>query len=236
MICKHCKTENKDGTTYCSNCGKPMTDEYTYVPVPVKGEKVYIGISIALMVLLAGGLVFGFFYFSSKVQKANEERNAIASESDVAAQYFKSQLSVQEDTIAELQTEIASLSDAVEGYKDEIADYQEQVYELQNRNEAIDGLATFTDALAPQGYEDMFVSDTVLHLKEEAIVRVCITGAMEVRVTSDNPKIVACEWDSVPVGPTVARLRLKPRDTGSAIITLTNNRNNEEIYIYVYVD
>ena len=74
MICKHCKAENEDGALFCSNCGKPLEDE-EYDREKMRGNtKLYIGISIALMIFLASGLVFGFFYFSNKVQKANDEQ------------------------------------------------------------------------------------------------------------------------------------------------------------------
>ena len=102
MICKHCNAENEDGTLFCSNCGKPLEDKMDVKDSSAGNRQLYIGISIALMVFLAGGLVFGFFYFSNKVQKANEERNTIASESDVAANYFRSQIREQEDTILAL--------------------------------------------------------------------------------------------------------------------------------------
>ena len=109
MICKHCKAENEDGALFCSNCGKPLEDE-EYDREKMRGNtKLYIGISIALMIFLASGLVFGFFYFSNKVQKANDERNTIASESDVAANYFRSQIREQEDAITELQSLAVSL-------------------------------------------------------------------------------------------------------------------------------
>lgn len=115
MICKHCKAENEDGALFCSNCGKPLEDE-EHERVDTHGNtKLYIGISIALMIFLAGGLVFGFFYFSSKVQKANDERNTIASESDVAANYFRSQIREQEDAISELQAEIERLDFGLSG-------------------------------------------------------------------------------------------------------------------------
>lgn len=240
MICKHCHAENKENTTYCSNCGKPLVEELEHPRQSQGGQKLYIAISIALMVILAGGLVFGFLYFSSKVQKANEERNTIASESDVAAAYFKNQLSVQDNTIAELKGEIASLTDAVQGYQEEVQGYKEQIADLKANNIAMEGLASFTDAQSGQGYEDMFVSDTVLHLSAEAeegtVVRVCIENDMEIKVISSNPEVATCEWDSVPVGPTVARLRINPGETGVSMITLTNNYNEEEINIYIYVD
>ena len=58
MICKHCKAENEDGALFCSNCGKPLEDE-EYDREKMRGNtKLYIGISIALMIFLASGLVF----------------------------------------------------------------------------------------------------------------------------------------------------------------------------------
>lgn len=243
MICKHCKTENEDGTLYCSNCGKPFMEDGDEA-VSVKGNtKLYIGISIALMIFLASGLVFGFFYFSNKVQKANDERNTIASESDVAAAYFRSQIREQEDAITALQQEIEALKGTISDYETKIVDYEDEIAAMQAKDEAMDGLASFTDAVPSQGYEDMFVSDTFLRLTasdeetiQEAVLRVCISGEIEVQVESDNPAIADVAWDTNPVGPSVARLRVIPGEKGTAILTFTNNLNEEQIQVYVYVE
>lgn len=237
MTCKHCKSENEEGALFCSNCGKPIADEVCERGVTTGNTKLYIGISIALMVFLAGGLVFGFFYFSSKVQKANDERNTIASESDVAANYFRSQIREQEDAISALEAKVSDLEATIGEYEDQIVDYENQIAELQNRQEAMEGLASFTDAVSAQGYEDMFVSDTVLRLTDaEAVVRVCISGNIAVTATSDNEDVVTCSWDTTPTGPSVARLRVIPQASGTAVLTLTNDLNGEQIKIYVYVE
>ena len=240
MICKHCKAENEDGALFCSNCGKPLEDE-EYDREKMRGNtKLYIGISIALMIFLASGLVFGFFYFSNKVQKANDERNTIASESDVAANYFRSQIDLLK----------ASISD----YQNKEEDYKKQITALEDKEEAMDGLASFTDAVPSQGYEDMFVSDTFLKFMtneadtseegaetteaqtpQEAVLRVCISGDIEVSVESSDEDVASFAWDTSPVGPSVARLRVIPGKKGTAILTFTNNLNDEQIKVYVYV-
>lgn len=254
MICKHCKAENEDGALFCSNCGKPLEDE-EYERAEMRGNtKLYIGISIALMIFLASGLVFGFFYFSNKVQKANDERNTIASESDVAANYFRSQIREQEDAITELQAEIDLLKSSISDYQGKEEEYKKRIAELEDKEEAMDGLASFTDAVPSQGYEDMFVSDTFLKFtipettettetdetqnvqnSNEAVLRVCISGDIEVHVESSDESVASFAWDTTPVGPSVARLRVIPGKKGTAILTLTNNLNDEQIKVYVYV-
>ena len=252
MICKHCKAENEDGALYCCSCGKPLEDE-DYERDKMRGNtKLYIGISIALMIFLASGLVFGFFYFSNKVQKANDERNTIASESDVAASYFRSQIREQEDAIAELQSEIDLLKSSITDYQTKEENYKKQIADLEDKEEAMDGLASFTDAVPSQGYEDMFVSDTFLKFTtvqgesteegaaetqtpQEAVLRVCISGDIEVSVTSSDEVVASFAWDTSPVGPSVARLRVIPGKKGTAILTFTNNLNDEQIQVYVYV-
>lgn len=234
MICKHCKTENSQHTMYCVNCGKPLEDTGIAQAGEQPKKSVYIAVAIALMVFLSGGMLFGFFYFSSKVQKANEERNSIASESDVAAAYFRSQIREQEDTIAAMQTEIDALKEDINEYKGQIKEYREELQTLKDKEEILDGLASFTDAITAQGYEDMFVSDTILHIKEDTTVRVCISGEIEVTANSSDTAIVDCTWDSAPTGPSVARLHVTPKQEGTATITITNNLNDEKIDIYVY--
>lgn len=254
MVCKHCKAENEDGALFCSSCGKPLEDE-EYERTQMRGNtKLYIGISIALMVFLASGLVFGFFYFSNKVQKANDERNTIASESDVAANYFRSQIREQEDAIAELQSQIDLLKASIADYQNKEADYKKQITALEDKEEAMDGLASFTDAVPSQGYEDMFVSDTFLkctssvtetteegegatesQTPQETVLRVCISGDIEVSVESSDEDVASFAWDTSPVGPSVARLRVIPGKKGTAILTFTNNLNDEQIKVYVYV-
>ena len=254
MICNHCKAENEDGALFCSNCGKPLEDE-EYDREKMRGNtKLYIGISIALMIFLASGLVFGFFYFSNKVQKANDERNTIASESDVAANYFRSQIREQEDAITELQSQIDLLKASITDYQNKEEDYKKQITALEDKEEAMDGLASFTDAVPSQGYEDMFVSDTFLKFMtneadtseegaetteaqtpQEAVLRVCISGDIEVSVESSDEDVASFAWDTSPVGPSVARLRVMPGKKGTAILTFTNNLNDEQIKVYVYV-
>lgn len=252
MICKHCKAENEDGALFCSNCGKPLEDE-EYNRENMHGNtKLYIGISIALMIFLASGLVFGFFYFSNKVQKANDERNTIASESDVAANYFRSQIREQEDAISELQSQVDLLKASISDYQSKEEEYKNQISSLEEKEEVMDGLASFTDAVPSQGYEDMFVSDTFLKFTsvsteetdeesgettavQEAVLRVCISGDIEVSVKSSDEDIASFAWDTSPVGPSVARLRVIPGKKGTAILTFTNNLNEEQIQVYVYV-
>lgn len=254
MICKHCKAENEDGALFCSSCGKPLEDE-EYDREKMRGNtKLYIGISIALMIFLASGLVFGFFYFSNKVQKANDERNTIASESDVAANYFRSQIREQEDAITELQSQIDLLKASISDYQNKEEDYKKQITALEDKEEAMDGLASFTDAVPSQGYEDMFVSDTFLKFTtneadtseegaetteaqtpQEAVLRVCISGDIEVSVESSDEDVASFAWDTSPVGPSIARLRVLPGKKGTAILTFTNNLNDEQIKVYVYV-
>ena len=254
MVCKHCKAENEDGALFCSSCGKPLEDE-EHERTQMRGyTKLYIGISIALMVFLASGLVFGFFYFSNKVQKANDERNTIASESDVAANYFRSQIREQEDAIAELQSQIDLLKASIADYQNKEEDYKKQITALEDKEEAMDGLASFTDAVPSQGYEDMFVSDTFLkctssvtetteegegatesQTPQETVLRVCISGDIEVSVESSDEDVASFAWDTSPVGPSVARLRVIPGKKGTAILTFTNNLNDEQIKVYVYV-
>lgn len=254
MICKHCKAENEDGALFCCSCGKPLEDEEYNRKEAHGNTKLYIGISMALMIFLASGLVFGFFYFSNKVQKANDERNTIASESDVAANYFRSQIREQEDAIAELQAQIDLLKGSISDYQKKEEDYKKQISDLESKDEAMDGLASFTDAVPSQGYEDMFVSDTFLKFTaveeavadsegettetqtpQEAVLRVCISGDIEVSVESSDEDIASFAWDTSPVGPSVARLRVIPGKKGTAILTFTNNLNDEQIKVYVYV-
>lgn len=206
------------------------------------------------MIFLASGLVFGFFYFSNKVQKANDERNTIASESDVAANYFRSQIREQEDAITELQSQIDLLKASITDYQNKEEDYKKQITALEDKEEAMDGLASFTDAVPSQGYEDMFVSDTFLKFMtneadtseegaetteaqtpQEAVLRVCISGDIEVSVESSDEDVASFAWDTSPVGPSVARLRVMPGKKGTAILTFTNNLNDEQIKVYVYV-
>lgn len=165
------------------------------------------------MIFLASGLVFGFFYFSNKVQKANDERNTIASESDVAANYFRSQIREQEDAITELQSQIDLLKASITDYQNKEEDYKKQITALEDKEEAMDGLASFTDAVPSQGYEDMFVSDTFLKFMtneadtseegaetteaqttQEAVLRVCISGDIEVSVESSDEDVASFTW------------------------------------------
>ena len=172
----------------------------------------------------------------------------------MAANYFRSQIREQEDAITELQSQIDLLKASITDYQNKEEDYKKQITALEDKEEAMDGLASFTDAVPSQGYEDMFVSDTFLKFTtneadtseegaetteaqtpQEAVLRVCISGDIEVSVESSDEDVASFTWDTSPVGPSVARLRVIPGKKGTAILTFTNNLNDEQIKVYVYV-
>lgn len=199
-----------------------------------KGTKVYIVISIILLLAFAGVGVWGFFYFNDKIDKINLEKDDLAAQMDASNGNYESQ-------IAEKDSEIAALESKVDEYESEIASYDDKIADYEKTNEsyaAYDGLIQFAGSCAGQGYADFFASDTVLHLGSgKAPVKIFfkVEESGNVIYEVENSAVATCEWDESWDGD-VATLYVSPVGSGNTMITLSNDVNDETIKIYVYVD
>lgn len=196
--------------------------------------KVYIVVSIILIVAMAGAGVWLFLHFNGKIDDISKEKDSLASQMDASSSNYESQISDKDTAIAELETQIADIETQIEDYESEIADYES----ASESYAAYDNLIQFAAGSAGQGYSDFFASDTVLHLTGGEVAVMVYFGIQEdsnVIYTVADTSVASCEWGDSWNGD-VATLYVSPNGSGNTVITLSNDINDETINIYVYVD
>ena len=197
------------------------------------GTKVYIGFSIFAILALVGVLVYGIMQLNDKkdeISKLNDDiasvtdaKDDIASELEAeqaASETYVSTIDELNNSVATLESENATLTSTVEGY----APY--------------DNLINFSDANSAGAEAEFFASHTVLHLTDAStMVRVYYpTQGGTVYFGGNDTNVASCEWGDDWINDSVATLYVTPEGSGNTIITLTNDQNDTEVKIYVYVD
>lgn len=205
------------------------------------GTKVYIIVSAIVMVALVGVGVWGYLSMNSKIKDANKEKDNVASELDAANVELDS-LNLQIDGLeanAETQSQtIMDLNDTIDSYETQIADYEAQVSDLSASSSANAGIVGFAANNNGKGYEDFFVSDTIIHLTGETTLRIFFDAPEEYTILymCSDENVCTCSDGGFSANGYVGNLILTPVSSGSAIITIGNEANDETIEIYVYVD
>lgn len=199
------------------------------------GAKVYIVISAILIVAMAGVGVWGFLHFNGKLDDANAEKDALASQMDASNSSYETQVAEKDEEITALEAQVAEAQSQIEGYEEQLQQYESTSASYA----AYDNLIAFAGSAGGQGNADFFASDTVIHLTGgQVAVQVYFTTEAEssnVIYNIDNTSVATCEWGSEWAGD-VATLYVTPTGSGNTVITLSNDMNDETIKIYVYVD
>lgn len=199
------------------------------------GAKVYIVISAILIVAMAGVGIWGFLHFNGKLDDANAEKDAIASQMDASNSSYETQIAEKDEEIAALEAEAEQVQSQIAGYEEQIEQYESTSASYA----AYDSLISFAGSATGQGHADFFASDTVIHLTggQVAVQVYFTTDAQSSNVIYDiaNTAVATCEWGSEWAGD-VATLYVTPTGSGNTVITLSNDMNDETIQIYVYVD
>lgn len=196
--------------------------------------KVYIIVSIVLILAMAGAGVWLFLHFNGKIDDISKEKDSLASQMDASSSSYESQISDKDTEIADLEAQISEYETQIESYESEIADYESTSASYS----AYDSLIQFAASSAGQGYSDFFASDTVLHLTGGEVAVMVYFGIQEdsnVIYNVADTSVASCEWGDSWNGD-VATLYVTPNGSGNTIITLSNDINDETINIYVYVD
>ena len=200
-----------------------------------KGTIAYIIISILLILGLAGVGVWGYFHYEDKLDKAAEEKANL--EAELSSEH-EVEVAELEDEIDVLETSVADLEASVADYETQVSELESEVEEL-SEYEAYDPLIQFAESATGQGFEDFFVSDTVLHLSDDTVaVKVWLRDAPEQTVYYEHTDngVVSCEWGDSWENEKCATLYITPLKEGNVEIYITNSGNDEEIVIYTYVD
>lgn len=199
------------------------------------GVKVYIIISIVLILALIGVGVWGFLTFNKKV----DDRDKEIANLKIDVEELNSEIADNEEKIDDQKTEIEDLNDQITDLNDLCTSYEETISAYEESNSeyaAYDALINFSNGSTGQGYTDFFVSDTVVHLVGgEVAVKLYFAHEGDVMFTCADSSVVSCAW-SDSFENNVASLYLTPVGSGNTTVTISNSVNDEEITIFVYVD
>lgn len=196
--------------------------------------KVYIIVSIVLIVAMAGAGVWLFLHFNSKIDDISKEKDSLASQMDASSSNYENQISDKDSEIADLESQVTDYESQLSDYEDQISSYEETSASYS----AYDSLIQFANSSVGQGYSDFFASDTVLHLSGGDVAVMVYFGVQEdsnVVYTVADSSVASCEWGDSWNGD-VATLYVTPNGSGNTVITLSNDVNDETINIFVYVD
>ncbi|MDO5127002.1 MAG: hypothetical protein Q4D54_04555, partial [Eubacteriales bacterium] len=199
------------------------------------GAKVYIIISIVLILALTGVGIWGFLTYTKQIDDLKKDKKEL----EIQVADHESTIDGLEMSVENKDDEITVLEDNVESLQNLCTDYEEQLNNYaQSTSEyaAYDNLIQFADSSIGQGYTDFFASDTVIHLTGgEVAVKLYFAHQGNVLYTCDDSSVVSCQW-SDSFEDNVASLYISPVGSGNTKITISNDVNDEEIVIYVYVD
>ncbi|MBQ9277887.1 MAG: hypothetical protein IJ224_04550 [Lachnospiraceae bacterium] len=200
------------------------------------GMIAYIVISLLLILGMAGAGVWGYLHYTKEIDKITDEKDSISKELDSKNALVTS----KEDEIAGLESTNSDLEEENASLQTQVADYEAQVSELSSTNDKYAPLIDFANNKASgQGYDDFFVSDTVVHLSKGATsVKVFFSseeGTVNPAVADGG--VATCSWqDASDESGNVATLDITPVATGITTISISNDINDETITILVIVD
>lgn len=202
------------------------------------GNKVYLAVSIVVMVALAG---FGTYFYidkEKKIEDLNSQIEQINKEKDQQRIDYEGQLAAKEDELKQLTNDVDNKNDQIALYEEDIKNYEASTEAYSQ----FDALIKFAKKATGQAYSGFFCSDTVIHLKERTAVKVYFAHASgdedsSVNYETENKNIAACEWGEGWENNDVATLYITPgSQKGNTTITLSNSSSDDKIKIYVYVD
>ncbi len=204
-----------------------------------KGTKVYIVISIILMVAMAGAIGYGYYYFSKKIDDNKKEHEAEIEEINVAHQ---TEVDLLNEDLSAAQTEADELQDQLDAKDDEITSLTLQMEELQANStdySQYDTLIGFVETHPSQGCDTFAASNTVLTIApgtEKMLVYVYHSQDGTCFAQSNNEDSVVVSWpDEGEDYGSYFPLYVTALEPGEAVITLTTDTGEDPIEIFVLV-
>lgn len=205
------------------------------------GTIAYIVISIILILGLAGSCIWGYLHYNKKLDKLNEDNKLLNDDFDSAM------IDIEEknDEIAELEHKADELEQDNADLQTQILDYEALVSELSASSEAYeeyDYLIGFVnDVAVGQGYDDFFVSDSVLHLKEGETKTIRIfyyseEGGVDINVEEHSVADINIHDDGWGESGYVGSVDIIAGEKGSTEISFSIPSGDEEVKMLVIVD
>ncbi|MDD6400957.1 MAG: hypothetical protein PUG10_05035 [Lachnospiraceae bacterium] len=206
-----------------------------------KGSKIYLAVSIVIMVLMAGGLGYGYYHFSNKVKDLEKEKEAVTKQMATVESTLNGEKTSLQNEIDLLKSAATNSEAKIADYETRIADYEQQLQDAQSKSEqyaAYDKIIEYAKSAKGNDYTDFFCSSNIVHIKagEKANVSVFFNyDAGNVIYTNPDTNIASCEAEKEWTG-NVIKLNIEGKNVGFTKITISNDVNDENVDLFVIVD
>lgn len=200
------------------------------------GTKVYIVISILLILALGGALAWGYFvYHKGKMDEAKTEKENLITDYDA-------QLSQKDNQIANLYASATDAQATITSLETQLADSQLAQAEAQavaDSYVSYDPLIDFVENCTADANTDMMVSDTVVYTTVGTTVEIYVyfpedEGHLNY-LSSDKSK-ADCEWGEDWINGNVLPLHIEALASGDITVEITNDQNDIKETIFVHIE
>ncbi|MBR3834651.1 MAG: hypothetical protein IKJ73_10045 [Lachnospiraceae bacterium] len=200
------------------------------------GTKVYIVISILLILGLGGTLAYGYFIFhKDKMADAKTEKETLITD-------YEAQLSQKDNEIANLYASSTDAQATIASLETQLADSQLAQAEAQATADsytAYDPLINFVESCSADSSTDMMVSDTVVYATAGSTVEVYVyfpSQEGQLSYVVSDVAVVDCTWGEEWVNGNVLPISIEAKSAGDVTIEVTNDQNDIKETIFVHVE
>ena len=200
------------------------------------GTKVYIVISIILILALGGALAWGYFiYHKGKMDQAKTDKETLIADYDAKISQKDSEIATLYASATDAQATITSL-------ETQLADSQLAQAEAQavaDSYVSYDPLIDFVENCTADANTDMMVSDTVVYTTVGTTVEIYVyfpedEGHLNY-LSSDKSK-ADCEWGEDWINGNVLPLHIEALASGDITVEITNDQNDIKETIFVHIE
>ena len=199
------------------------------------GAKVYIVISIILILALSGALAYGYFvYHKGKMDDAKTEKEALITD-------YEAQLSAKNNEIANLYASSTDAQATITNLETQLAESQAAQVEAQATADAYvayQPLIDFAEGCTADSNTDMMVSDSVVSMNVGDTAEIYVYFSEDEGhlnyLLSDTAK-ADCEWSEEWVNGNVLPLSITAKEAGDITIEITNDQNETKETIFVHI-
>ncbi len=199
------------------------------------GTKVYIVISIILILALGGALAYGYFvYHKGKMDDAKTEKEALITD-------YESQLSEKNNEIANLYASSTDAQATITSLETQLAESQAAQTEAQATADsyvAYQPLIDFAENCTADSNTEMMVSDSIVSMNVGDTAQIYVYFSEDEGhlnyLLSDTAK-ADCEWGEEWVNGNVLPLSITAKEAGDITIEITNDQNETKETIFVHI-
>ncbi len=199
------------------------------------GTKVYIVISILLILALGGALAWGYFvYHKGKMDEAKTEKENLITDYDA-------QLSQKDNQIANLYASSTDAQATITSLETQLADSQAAQAEAQavaDTYVAYDPLIDFAENCSADSSTDMMVSDTIVSTTAGSTVEIYVyfpSQQGKLNYVVSDVSVVDCTWGEDWVNGNVLPISIDAKSAGDVTIEITNDQNDIKETVFVHV-